>query len=58
MPLVYPRGMVSVSSLGNFSSVRSLSKPSNPSLPISLRVNYIQDYFNNKRRRNRKSINP
>ena len=36
MPLVYPRGTVSVSSLGSFSSVGSSSKPSHPSLPLSL----------------------
>ena len=33
---VYPRGTVSVSSLGSFSSVGSSSKPSHPSLPLSL----------------------
>ena len=32
---VYPRGTVSVSSLGSFSSVGSSSKPSHPSLPLS-----------------------
>ena len=36
VPFVYPRGTVSVSSLGSFSSVGSSSKPSHPSLPLSL----------------------
>ena len=30
MPIVYPRGMISVSSLGYFSSIGSSYKPSNP----------------------------
>ena len=33
MPVVYPRGTVSVSSLGYFLSVGSSSKPSHNSLP-------------------------
>ena len=36
MPVVYPRGTVSVSSLGYFSSIGSSSKPSHHSLTISL----------------------
>ena len=36
LPVVYPCGTVSVSSLGYFSSVGSTSKPSHPSLPLSL----------------------
>ena len=36
MTVVYPRGKVSVSSLGYFSSVGSSSKPSHPSLPFSI----------------------
>ena len=36
VPFVYPRGTVSVSSLGYFSSVGSSSKPSHPYLPLSL----------------------
>ena len=35
VPFVYPRGTVSVSSLGSFSYVGSSSKPSHPSLPLS-----------------------
>ena len=55
---VYPRGTVSVSSLGSFSSVGFSSKPSHPYLPLSLRVRHIQEYFNKKRGRNRKFIKP
>ena len=36
VPFVYPRGTVSVSELGSFSSVGSSSTPSHPSLPLSL----------------------
>ena len=36
VPFVYPCGTVSVPSLGSFSSVGYSSKPSNPSLPLSL----------------------
>ena len=54
MPVVYPRGTVSVSSLGSFSSVGSSSKTSYPLLPLSLGVNPIQEYFKKKRGRNRK----
>ena len=36
VPFVYPRGTVSVSSLGYFFSVGSSSKPSHPSLALSL----------------------
>ena len=36
MPVVYPRGMVSVSSLSSFLSVGSSSEPYHPSLPLSL----------------------
>ena len=49
VPFVYPRGKVSVSSLGYFSSVGSSSKPSHPSLPLSLVAHNIQEYLNNKR---------
>ena len=53
---VYPRGMVSVSSLGYFSSVGSSSKPSNTSLPVSIGVRHIQEYFKKKRGRKLKFI--
>ena len=58
VPFVYPRGKVSVSSLGYFSSVGSSSKPSHPSLPLSLGARHIQDYIKNKRWRKRKFIKP
>ena len=48
MPVVYPRGTFSVSSLGYFSSVGSSSKPSYPSLSVSTGARHIQEYFNNK----------
>ena len=49
MPVVYPRGTVSVLSLGSFSSVGSSSKPPHTSLPIYLGVHRIQEYFKRKR---------
>ena len=51
VPFVYPRGTVSVSSLGYFSYVGSSSKPSRPSLPISLGERHIQEYFKKNRGR-------
>ena len=56
--VVYPRGMVSVSSLGYFSSVGSSYKPYHPSLPVSVRAHHIQEYLKNKRVRKRKFIMP
>ena len=58
LPFVYPRGTVSVSSIGSFSSVGSSSKPSQPSLPLSLGAHNIQEYFKRKRGRKRKFIKP
>ena len=58
VPFIYPRGMVSVSSLGSFSSVGYSSKTSHPSLPLSLGAHKIQEYFKRKRGRKRKSIKP
>ena len=58
VPFVYPRGTVSVSKLGYFSSVGSSSKPSHNSLPLSLGAHQIQEYFKNKRGRRRKFIKP
>ena len=58
VPFVYPRGTVSVSSLGSFSSVGSFSKSSHPSLPLSLGAHNIQEYFKRKRGRKRKFIKP
>ena len=58
MPVVYPHGTVSVSSLGYFSSVGSSSKPSYPSLNLSLRVHRVQDYFKKKRGSKQKYIKP
>ena len=51
VPFVYPRGTVSVSSLGSFSSVGSSSKPSHPYLPLSLVAHNGQEYFKRKRGR-------
>ena len=51
VPVVYPHGVVSVSSLGSFSSVGSSSKPYHPSLPVSLGGRHIREYLNNKRGR-------
>ena len=58
VPVVYPRGAVSVSSLGYFLSVGSSSKPYHPSLPVSLEALHIQEYFKNKRGSKRKFIKP
>ena len=58
MPVVYPRGTVSVSSLGYFLPVGSSSKPSHPSLTLSLGVHRIQYYFKKKRGRKKKYIKP
>ena len=58
VPVVYPCWTVSISSLAYFSSIGSSSKPSHPSLPVSLRACHIQDCFNNKRGRKRKFIKP
>ena len=58
VPFVYPRGTVSVSSLGYFSSVGSSSKPSRPSFPLSLGAHHIQEYLKKKRGRKRKFIQP
>ena len=56
MSIVYPCGLVSVLSLSYFLSVVSSSKPSHYSLLISIGAQHIQDYFNNKRGRELKSI--
>ena len=58
VPVVYPRGKFSVSSMGSFSSVGSSSKPSHPSLPVSVGAHQIQEYFKKKRRKERKFIKP
>ena len=55
---LYPRGTVSASSLDSFSSVCSSSKPSHPSLPLSLEARHIQEYFEKKRGIKIKFINP
>ena len=54
VPFVYPRGTVSVSSLGSFMSVGSSYKPSHPSLPLSIGARHIQEYLKKKRGRKRK----
>ena len=58
VPVVSPRGEVSVSPLGYFSSDGSSSQPSHPYLPISLGVHRIQEYSKKKRGRKRKCIKP
>ena len=58
MPVAYPCGMVSVSSLGSFLSVGSSSKPYHPSLSLSLGVHCIQEYFKKNRGEKRKYTNP
>ena len=58
MTFVYPSGTVSVSSLDSFSSVGSSSKPSHPSLTLSIQECHIQEYFKNKRGKKRKCIKP
>ena len=54
LPFVYPRGTVSVSSLGYFLSVGSSCRPYHPSLPVSIGARHIQEYFNKNRGRKRK----
>ena len=49
MPVFYPVGKVSVSSIGSFFSVGSSYKPSRSSLIISLVLHCIQYYFKKKR---------
>ena len=58
VPLVYPRGTVSVSSLGYFLSVGSSSKYSHPSLPVSVGARHIQEYFKKNRGRKLKFVKP
>ena len=58
VPVVYPRGTGSVSSLGYFSSFGSSYKPSHPSLPLSLGVHHIQEYVKKNSGRKRKYIKP
>ena len=58
VPVVYPRGTVSVSSLGSFSAVIYSSKPSHHFFTFYIRAYHIQEYLNKKRGRKRKCINP
>ena len=58
VPVVYPRGAVSVSSLDYFSSVGSPSKPSHPSFPVSIGARHIQEYFKKNRGKKLKFIKP
>ena len=58
VPVVYPHGVVSVSSLGYFSSVGSSSISYLPSLPDSLGGRHTQEYFNNKRGGKRRFVKP
>ena len=57
MPVVYPRGTLSFSSLSSYFSVGSSYKPSHPSLPIFIVVHHIQEYSNKKRGKKLKYIN-
>ena len=52
MSVVSPRGLVSVSSLGYFSSIDSSFKHYHSSFTLSLRARHIQEYFKKKRGRN------
>ena len=54
--VVYPRGTVSISSLGYFSSFGSSSKPHHPSFPLSLGARHVQEYFKKNRGRKRKCV--
>ena len=56
LPVVYPFGTVSVSSLGSFSSVGSSSKTSHPSVHLSIRSCHIQDYSKKKKGREKNSL--
>ena len=58
MPIVYLCGTVSASSLGSFLPIGSSSKPSHTSLPVSLRLHLIQEYFKKERGRKQKYIKP
>ena len=58
VPILYPRGIVSVSSLGYFSSVGYSYKPSHTSLPVSVGACHIQEYFKKNRGRKSKFIKP
>ena len=58
MTVVYPRGQVSVSSLGYFSSIGYSYKPSGPCHSLSILARHNQAYFKKKRRRKRKLTKP
>ena len=51
VPVVYPRGTVSVSSLGYFFSVGSCSKPSHTYFTLSIGARQIQEYLDKRRGR-------
>ena len=57
LPVVYPCGTVSVSSIGSFSSVGSSSKSSHPSVHLSIGSCHIQ-YYSKKKRGREKCIKP
>ena len=54
MYVVSPHGLVSVSSIGSFSSAGSSSRPSYYSFTLSLLALHAQEYFNKKRGRKKK----
>ena len=58
VPVVYPCGTVSISSLGSFSSVGSSSKLYHPYLILSLVARNIQDYSKKKEGEERKTVKP
>ena len=58
MTVVYPHGMVSISSLGSFLSLGSSYKKYFPSLPIYLVARHIQYCSKKKRARKQKYIKP
>ena len=58
LPIVYPRGTVSISSIGSFLSVGFSYKTFHPYFNISLGELHIQEYLKNKRGRKRKLIKP
>ena len=56
VPVVYPCGMVCVSSPSSFLSVGASSKSSHPSLNLPIGLHHIQEYFKKKRGWKRKYI--
>ena len=55
MSVASPHGLVSVSSIGSFSSVGYSSRPSYSSFTLSLLALQVQEYFKDKRGRKKKT---